>query len=193
MKEKELKTKKMLKISLTIILISMCFQNSVAQNYNEEHIERILVSYFIQENIISCQKISDLVGKIKPNIELIAEDNFYNLSLYNFEFGHNSFEQDSSNVDNCVFHTSNCLQYMIIYNQKEKISYRIKGFNGNDFLFLIRDLKVESSRKIKNKELVESLFPLVDNLDLNCIYHSLLKRNWDSECLKVCNKPIAAH
>lgn len=84
-------------------------------------------------------------------------------------------------------------EYVLAFNINNYTSYRLKGFNGNDLLFLLRDISRISSSKISSKKLLLSLNNLNIGVDFTGIYKALLKLDFDADCLKTCSDGKEAH
>ena len=91
------------------------------------------------------------------------------------------------------FSSSSCTDYILGFNINSQTTYRLKGFNGNDLLFLIRDINNISSSKSSSKKLLLSLNDLNIGLDFSAIYKALLNLNFEAECLKICSDGKEAH
>jgi hypothetical protein len=72
-------------------------------------------------------------------------------------------------------------RYVLAVNVKNGKSYRVVGFNGNDFLELIRDFfeiyNFSATKRIESKQFIKNYE--VDSLDLKCLFHGLISNNFD--------------
>jgi hypothetical protein len=72
-------------------------------------------------------------------------------------------------------------RYVLAINQKNGKSYRLVGFNGNDFLELMRDFldsyNSSASKKINSNDFLKKFE--IKTVDLNCIAEGLLSKNAD--------------
>jgi hypothetical protein len=89
-------------------------------------------------------------------------------------------------------------QYVITINPRTGMSYRIMGFNGNDFLGFLSDFKEEFKRKNKNrlsnKKFLKKYY--VEGIDFNCLYKGLKAKEVDRHkypCLIRCSDPVSIH
>jgi hypothetical protein len=87
---------------------------------------------------------------------------------------------------------------IIAINQKTGISYRLKGFNGNDFLGFLSDLKEEykeaNDEKLTTKQFLNSY--KVESMDFQCLYEGLISSELDRNkypCLKRESDPVWVH
>ncbi|KAA2239033.1 hypothetical protein F0L74_22745 [Chitinophaga agrisoli] len=88
--------------------------------------------------------------------------------------------------------TGNCEGYVLCVNTDNGKSYRLRGFLGNDFMSLLRDVRKEYE-EAEHKPLSARAFLKnhgVESLDLYCIYHGLKRGKDDTDvypCLKRCS------
>lgn len=87
---------------------------------------------------------------------------------------------------------------IVAINQKTGVSYRLKGFNGNDFLGFLSDLKEEyneaNDEKLTTKRFLKSY--KVESMDFQCLYEGLISNGIDRNkypCLKRESDPIWVH
>lgn len=87
-------------------------------------------------------------------------------------------------------------QYVIALNKNTNKSYRLLGFNGNDFMMFLEDFKEEFYRKhgekLSNKRFLNTYH--VNDIDFHCVYEGLRSRDLDRNkyrCLIRCSDPIA--
>ncbi len=189
-------------IGMSIIILLILFlglKNTNAQDrYNTD--KDIFISYLAQENIIA---IKDTVTKrfvndfkyldtIEIELDTIVEiPSVLNLILYKFQLGKNKIKIKSSNKK-ILFNCSSCDTYIIAINSENKNSYRLKGFNGNDLLFLLKEINKNLYKKRRNGKIVKELQTFTNEVDFICIYESIIKEKLDSKCLKPCKdaKPL---
>jgi hypothetical protein len=86
----------------------------------------------------------------------------------------------------------NCEAYVLCINKFKGTSYRMKGFTGNDFLSLFKEIKNDywESKKqtLSIKQFLKS--NLVEGLDFECLYKGLTSGKADSKefpCLQICS------
>ena len=89
-------------------------------------------------------------------------------------------------------------QYVIAINPRTGRSYRLSGFNGNDFLGFLSDFKEEFKQKNKsrlsNKKFLKGYY--VEGIDFNCLYKGLKAQEVDRykyPCLIRCSDPVSIH
>ena len=72
-------------------------------------------------------------------------------------------------------------QYVIALNKNTNRSYRLLGFNGNDFMMFLEDFKEEFYRKhgekLSNKHFLNTYH--VNDIDFHCLYEGLRSRAID--------------
>lgn len=137
-------------------------------------------------------KISDVKSNLPPNYEvkslLLNESNVINTdsNLTPYNIGINSFAYNPQ-CDG---------ELILIFNKNTGMSYRVKGFNGNDCLIFLTDLKIsifkKSGKEFKRNRLLKDY--KIEGVDLECIYRVLIdeKSNYHKlfPCLKSCLDPI---
>jgi hypothetical protein len=89
-------------------------------------------------------------------------------------------------------------KYIIAINQNTGRSYRLSGFNSNDFFMFYSDIK-KSYKSSKFKELRKKLFfseYVVEDIDFECLYKGLKEESIDKEkypCLKTSSDTFSMH
>ncbi|TRX35511.1 hypothetical protein FNW52_10755 [Flavobacterium sp. ZT3R18] len=88
----------------------------------------------------------------------------------------------------------NCY-YVLAVNTNTGASYRLSGFDANDFFGFLSDFKEEYLNsnfiKLKNSTFFKNY--KVEYLDFNCLYEGLSRRDLDREkyeCLRRCSEPF---
>ncbi len=107
--------------------------------------------------------------------------------------------QNLSNEDSKIqslsfFHGLNTI-YILAINSETGLTYRLKGFNGNDFLTFLRDFKEmyrkQTGNSVSNNKFIKK-YKLPD-VDFKCLYKGLRSGNIDIQkypCLIRCSDPI---
>lgn len=128
--------------------------------------------------------------------------NFYFLKLY--DLANNNFTRNlsynrkisSSEIKDYFIPVGKFIgHYAIAVNSKTGKSYRLAGFNGNDFLGFLSDIKEEYKRKhyrpLSTKKFLNEFH--IRGLDFNCLFEGLKSEELDREkypCLIRCSDPI---
>lgn len=180
----------------SLILIAMCLFNLNVFSQINKKVVTAFCLHFVEEGIMVLNNKSN--NDILYNIDLVNIEvdtlNNYNADIvfFKFKLGKNKVQSldDSMEVS---FNSSSCSEYVLAYNIYSYHSYRLKGFNGNDLLFLLRDIKNSSSSQSSSKKILLSLNNLNIGLDFMAIYKALLKLNFEADCLKVCSDGKVAH
>ncbi|RYE56549.1 MAG: hypothetical protein EOP48_07765 [Sphingobacteriales bacterium] len=89
-------------------------------------------------------------------------------------------------------------KYVLAINQKTGRSYRIIGFNGNDFLSFLSDYLEYFNDRNTNKVTANTFLRnyQVNGIDLKCLYKGLRAKSRDDAkfpCLKRVDDPITIH
>lgn len=111
----------------------------------------------------------------------------------------NYVKKMTNKEDNCLGVFSGTYdKYILAINQKNGRSYRIIGFNGNDFLGFLSDY-LEFYNEHNDKKITKSLFLKnysVEGIDFKCLYNGLHFDEIDRKkhpCLQRVNDPILIH
>jgi hypothetical protein len=98
-----------------------------------------------------------------------------------------------------LFIENGCANYILAVNKYNGKSYRLKGFNGNDFYNLFADINKQfeklNLKKINIKKFLKEY--RVNSVDFNCLYAALKSGEYNKErypCLKSCEvQQIVVH
>lgn len=176
---------------LLFILYSLSFLDS-----NDKNLDRLFITCLYQDNIISLSNGMDpleYINSINIDLDSIGGNNFYSLKLVKFTLGKNEIKLNINDDIEILFNSSSCNEYVIAYDYTNKLCYKLKGFNNNDLLFLLRDLNKKNYQKKKYKQLLSDLSLITNEIDFNCIYKSLKGLDMEAGCLKSCSEPLPAH
>lgn len=98
----------------------------------------------------------------------------------------------NSNEEHFLIIKGSCI---LAINQKTGLSYKLKGFNSNDFFNFLSDFKEaykeSTGNKLSTKEFLKNY--KVDELDFECLYQGLKQDKVDREkypCLKRNSDPV---
>ena len=117
---------------------------------------------------------------------------FYKFSLYNLSY----LQQISDNKDISlnIPHGLNT-EFILAIHTKTSASYRIKGFDGNDFLSFLSDFKEDFysyyEKKLTTRHFLRGYH--VEGIDFKCLYQGLTAKEIDRNkypCLKRVSDPI---
>lgn len=182
-----------MKKNLLIILLIYNISGFSQENLN---VNNTFSSRFIEERIVLINKKNDKSVLNNSNLISIEVDslNNYNSDIlfYRFKIGKNKIQPLDENIE-ISFNSSSCNEYVLAFNLNNYSSYRLKGFNGNDLLFLLRDINRLSSSKISSKKLLLLLNNLNIEVDFTGIYKALLNLDFEADCLKTCSDGKEAH
>lgn len=179
-----------------LILITLCVYNLNMFSQTSKNIGTAFGLHFVEEGIMVLNNRSNkniLYNTDLINIEVDTLNNYNtDILFYRFKLGKNEVQSLDESIE-ISFNSSSCNEYILAFNINSRISYRLKGFNGNDLLFLLRDINNLSSFKISSKKLLLSLNNLDVGVDFIAIYKALIKLDFEAECLKVCTDGKEAH
>ena len=181
-----------------LLLIVLCIYN--LNMFSQKRINATTATafglHFVGEEIMVVNNRSDksiLYGTDLINIEVDTLNNYNTDILFlKFKLGKNKVHSLDESTE-VYFNSSSCNEYILAFNITNHSSYRLKGFNGNDLLFLLRDINNLSSSKSSTKKLLLSLNNLNIGINFTDIYKALLNLNFEAECLKVCSDGKEAH
>lgn len=133
--------------------------------------------------------------KLKSNIFFPSDGNFTFYVIDNIEYkrGLSSDESWFLKID-----LNADSKYIIAINESTGRSYRLAGFNGNDFLVFFSDIS-KAYKSYNFKELKISRFLkeyTVESIDFECLYKGLKNGIIDKEkfpCLKTCSDTFSLH
>lgn len=117
---------------------------------------------------------------------------FYKVNLSNLT--HNKENQIGSKESNYVsIPVCNCHEFIIAIDLIDGISYRISGFNSNDFNSFLANLKKDCKMRYMNFTTKQFLKKYkVEGVDFECLYNGLSKGDKVDyikyPCLKICNR-----
>ena len=102
---------------------------------------------------------------------------FDSLELRDIQHPNNTI--DSLRMNNLIY---GYCEFIYAVNTKTKNTYRLKGYEVNDFnrFYYQEILPNRTTLKIGHKQLLSTL--KVDRLDLVCLYHKYIKKRKNSEC-----------
>ena len=149
--------------------------------------------YYSFKDLISL-KIDTL--KLENNLSFLEEDyKFYRVQETGINYNRKLASDEFRYLNiGCWMNGS----YIIALNQTSGISYRLMGFDNNDFLGFFSDFK-EMYRKSNVKKLKVSNFfknYKVEDLDFRCLYNGLRSKEINLEkypCLKKCSDTFSMH
>lgn len=180
----------------SFLLILLLIYNTIGFSQGKPNINNAFGLRFIEERIVVLNNNNNNNVLNNPNLISIEVDslNNYNSDIlfYKFKLGKNKVQPLDESIE-ISFNSSSCNEYVLAFNINNYTSYRLKGFNGNDLLFLLRDISSISSSKISSKKLLLSLNNLNIGVDFTGIYKALLKLDFEAECLKTCSDGKEAH
>lgn len=152
--------------------------------------------HLLKEGIMILNKKNNNNLLFRPDLIKIGLDTVgdYNTDVLflRFKLGENLVHSLDENIE-VYFNSSSCDEYIMAYNVNNYRSYRLKGFNGNDLLFMLRDINTSSNSKKSYKRLLVKLNNLNIGLNFKDIYKALLNFKFETECLKVCSDGKDAH
>ncbi|WP_306353307.1 hypothetical protein [Flavobacterium sp. '19STA2R22 D10 B1'] len=169
-------------------------KNSIFRNMNHSVIKNDSL-YNIFKNLIDL-KIDTL--QVENNLEGILYDidyKFYKVSDARTSFNR-KFINDDFRYLNISFGMDNF--FILAVHQKTGASYRLAGFDTNDFLGFLSDFKEKyNHQNMKNLKTTTFLNNYkVQDLDFKCMYKGLRSKEIDRNkypCLERCNDPVSMH
>jgi hypothetical protein len=151
---------------------------------------------FFEKNISLCLdtlKSGGLESFVFLSASVSKSIKFYDSSMIKMD------ERTKSDLAWYLLIGSNCDKYVVGINKFTGVSYRLSGFDGNDFFAFLDDEKrayyYEHYKKLDNKQFFKECS--VEGLDFKCIYNALTAIDYyDSKkypCLKKCSAMTGLH
>ncbi|MBN9285642.1 MULTISPECIES: hypothetical protein [unclassified Flavobacterium] len=179
---------------LVMVLFLITSLNAFSQANND--IKKSFVLRFLEENIVVVKNKDTKYNLYNPDFIEIEINNLNNYDsdymFYRFKLGENTIKANDEKLE-ILFNSSSCNEYILALNIINKKSYRIKGFNGNDFLFLLKDISELSTERKTIKKIVSELDKIHIGVNFTDIYNALKKLDYNADCLKSCSEPKEAH
>jgi hypothetical protein len=200
-------------IKITLILLFLSFKSFSQKNLNVDY-EHIFKNWIYLEKPSGFVKDSNSLKSITVKNDSIYRIFMTNLQLKLSDVSSNLpkkfvvkclelngksiiYTDENLTAYNVGIHgfsyTSQCDGKMIlVFDSETGMSYRVAGFNGNDLLGLITNLKdynyKEEDKDLKSKSIIKKYF--IKDVDLLCIYKGLTCEDSDNyikyPCLKSC-------
>lgn len=165
-------------------------KNSVFRNMNSSISKNDSLYKVFREIVII--KIDTL--KMDNSLSGFLEENyqFYKLSEKNITYKREFKKDEYSYLIPEVMINS---YYVLAVNTSTGASYRLAGFDINDFMMFLSDFKENylngNMKRLKTNYFLNNY--KVEDLDFNCLYEGLRKKEIDRDkysCLKRCSEPL---
>lgn len=178
-------------------IITALFLSNVFYAQEKRHdIEKKILIHLYEDDAF---KFLDDTGKVINDFSLLdivkidydymeAESNQYtNFDFYSFKIDKINLISKNDSVDISIAKSyTQCSNFILAFNLNKiyNYTYRLKGFSTNDLLYLLADLTREEKKDMKFKDIVEDMDLIFEDLDIRCMYKSIMKLNFSSECFK---------
>jgi hypothetical protein len=116
---------------------------------------------------------------------------FVDFYFYRFTFGKGNLT--SSEKVNVSFSASSCNEYIIAFTFDGDVKYRLKGFQGNDLLFLLRDIQKTTNYRKRHNEILSDLNLFISVIDFEEVFEAIVNLDFESPSLKNCKEGKKAH
>lgn len=180
----------MKKLFLTLLMFSSIVYSQ------ENEVQNKFILHLLNEDILIVKNEQNdrNFDPEKLNIELdtLDSNHYVDVLFLKFKFGESSINVKDNKLE-INYNNSSCNEYVLAYNIVNRNSYRLKGFNGNDLLFLIKDLEGLSYTPNTIKKIVADLNELNIGIDFKAIYKALMRLDFNAECLRTCSEGKEAH
>ncbi|NCP07229.1 MAG: hypothetical protein GW863_12940 [Flavobacteriales bacterium] len=176
-----------------LILIMLLSVSGYSQNIDV--ISKHFTLSLINEGILTIEDIKsdnlyydvDLI-----RLELDSIGNYYeDIYFYRFTIGKNKIINDK-NVK-VALSASSCEEFILAFSFVADVKYRLKGFHGNDLLFLLRDIKKNTGYRENYNEILSDLNVFINDINFKEVYEALINLDFDSPSLKNCKEGKKAH
>lgn len=173
--------------ALVIFIFVVVFTTTYSQEVKPN---KSFLLKLIDENVLIIKNKSDKKFMYDTDLVNIQLDTLArygsDIIFYKFKLGKNEVKILSDDID-VGFKMSICNEYIFAYNIENKRTYKIKGFFGNDLLFLINTIKKSSSDKKSVNRVLKELTALNFGLDFCKMYKSLISFNFNDPNLIICS------
>lgn len=177
------------------LLILFLFFEFFGYGQNIEEIKKQFALSLLNEKIIT---IKDAVSdNLYYDIDLIPLEldyignYFTDIYFYSFTLGKYKVIYDENLK--IYLSASSCKEYILGFSFDADVKYRLKGFHGNDLLFLLRDIKKTTGYRKSHNEILLNLNLSINEIDFDEVYQALINLDFDSPSLKNCKEGKKAH
>lgn len=181
---------------LTYLVVVLSIITSNVYSQSDREIEKKLILLFLNEDIITLKETDNNNKVYNAELIFLEVDSIGNFDEYvyffKFELGKNRVKLLEENI-NSIFNSSSCNQYIFGLNVFNNNFYRLKGFAGNDLLYLLRDIQKSPSRQKEIIKILNDLSILIDKIDFEEVYDAIINLDFDSKSLLNCSEGKKAH
>lgn len=182
----------MKKTLVLFLFLSVMSGYSQEVNYGSKSIFLKLMdeNALIIKNRINSELIHD-ISKIQIEIDTLG---YYgpDIVLCKFQLGKNKIINNSEEID-LSFRMTKCNEYIWAYDFRSKRTFKLKGFFGNELLFLVNIIKNRAYEKKSTKKILRELTSLNVGFDFRKMYKALILSNFDDPILFVCSDGIISN
>lgn len=177
------------------LLMLIMFLTTSAYAQNIDSINKQFTLSLINDGVLTIEDITS--GKLCYDVDLIQlkldsiGNYFEDIYFYRITLGKNKIIHDKS--IKVSLSVSSCDEFIVAFSADGDIKYRLKGFPGNDLLFLLRDIKNTTSYKKNYSEILSDLNLFVEEIDFEEVYEALVNLNFESMSLRNCKEGKRAH
>lgn len=202
-------------MKILCFLMALCLMASTLKaqtNTDAEFLFKIWL-FTDRENSNGVYKNDSLFTAFSKTIDLKLEKSEYNLLGIEYQFYFLRLYDIKNNkfIDNVSYKRDLALdeiknytipvnkyigQYVIGLNPKTGMSYRLSGFNGNDFMGFLSDFKeafkLKYNRRLSSKKFLKQYH--VEGIDFKCLYEGLKVKEVNRDkypCLIRCSDPVS--
>jgi len=201
-----------MKTKCTVFLLFILYYINIngQENWNIEFIFKMQLFNDLSINAYSTDEVyldktnilfTNFISDVDIKLDTLKSQNINNdyhffflrsANLYLDTSKNNNFEwMIAANIDT---------YYILCINIKTQFSYRLAGFNGNDFLNFMSDYREYHNLSNLREYMSDKQFLMectVEKIDFNCLYKGLHDKNWNRNkypdkypCLKRVSDPI---
>lgn len=175
---------------MLFMLLSIC-----GYTQNVDVINKQFTLSLINEGLLTIEDIEK--NKLYYDVDLIQLEldsignYFEDIYFYKFTLGENKIIYNK-NIK-VSLSVSSCEEFILGFSSDAVAKYRLKGFSGNDLLFLLRDIKITTGYKKSYNEILSNLNLFINDINFEEVYEAIINLDFDSPSLKNCKDGKKAH
>ena len=176
-----------------IILILLLSISGYTQNIDV--ISKQFILSLINDGVLTIEDTAS--DKLYYNVDLVQLEldsigNYFDdIYFYRFTLGKNKLFYDKS--IKISLSVSSCEEFILAFSYEADDKYRLKGFSGNDLLFLLRDIKNTTGYKESYYEILSDLSLFITDINFEDVYEAIINLDFDSPSLRNCKEGKKAH
>ncbi len=185
----------MKKFFIYILTISS-LQYAIYPQEDNSYLEKKIIMQLYEDNVF---KFVDHMGNIIRDFSLLNEvkinytymeyesDQYRDFDFYFFELNSDNLTSKNESVSISILKTyPECHNFILAHNINNfsRNIYRLSGFSSNDLIYLLHDISIAEKEGMKTKKIMKEMDNTFKDLDIRCMYESIMKLDFSSGCFK---------